>query len=263
MPLEQCGPQNRMEELLRAIALDDEDRLKELRVAYKEGLDADPADSPLSLEQAGNASATWAAPLMRACAAGRLAHVELLLAAGASPNVELQDVEGLEELPQRLGRGCVVHRTPLFLAFSAQSTDVVKALLLAKADPLHLPLQAILSEEDQATQTPATTPSPAPAHTPNPHSDPEPEPEPEPPTLTLTLTLTLTRSRSGTGGGWENMRGEGPSPSRRGVIASEHGRLCLPREGRASLSCCTRCGATPTPNLTPTPNPNPNPNPNF
>ena len=155
-----------MEELLRAIALDDEDRLKELRLSYKEGLDADPAHSPLSLEQAGVASATWAAPLMRACAAGRLAHVELLLAAGASPNVELHDVEGLEELPQRPGRGCVVHRTPLFLAFSAQSTGVVKALLLAKADPLHLPLQAILSEADQATPTPATTPSLAPAHTP-------------------------------------------------------------------------------------------------
>ena len=156
-----------MEELLRAIALDDEDRLKELRLSYKEGLDADPAHSPLSLEQAGVAtSATWAPPLMRACAAGRLAHVELLLAAGASPNVELHDVEGLEELPQRPGRGCVVHRTPLFLAFSAQSTGVVKALLLAKADPLHLPLQAILSEADQATPTPATTPSLAPAHTP-------------------------------------------------------------------------------------------------
>ena len=160
-----------MEELLRAIALDDEDRLKELRVSYKEALDADPAASPLfkavSLEQAGVAtSATWAAPLMRACAAGRLAHVELLLAAGASPNVELHDVEGLEELPQRPGRGCVVHRTPLFLAFSAQSTGVVKALLLAKADPLHLPLQSILGEEDQATPTPTTTPTLAPAHNP-------------------------------------------------------------------------------------------------
>ena len=167
-----------MEELLRAIALDDEDRLKELRVAYKEGLDADPADSPLSLEQAGNASATWAAPLMRACAAGRLAHVELLLAAGASPNVELQDVEGLEELPQRLGRGCVVHRTPLFLAFSAQSTGVVKALLLAKADPLHLPLQSILGEEDQATPTPTTTPTPSPTLTPTPNPNPPLYPQP-------------------------------------------------------------------------------------
>ena len=163
-----------MEELLRAIALDDEDRLKELRVAYKEALDADAAASPLfkavSLEQAGVAtSASWAAPLMRACAAGRLAHVELLLAAGASPNVELQDVEGLEQLPQRPGRGCVVHRTPLFLAFSAQSTGVVKALLLAKADPLHLPLQSILGEEDQATPTPTTTPTLAPAHNPKPY----------------------------------------------------------------------------------------------
>ena len=166
-----------MEELLRAIALDDEDQLKELRVSYKEGLVADPADSPLfkalSLEQAGVASATWAPPLMRACAAGRLAHVELLLAAGASPNVELQDVEGLEELPQRLGRSRVVHRTPLFLAFSAQSTGVVKALLLAKADPLHLPLQSILSEEDQATPSPATTPTRA-------HPLPLPSPSPSP-----------------------------------------------------------------------------------
>ena len=42
-----------------------------------------------------------------------------------------------------------MHRTPLCLALLAQSPSVVQALLLAKAEPLHLPLQAILSDEDQ------------------------------------------------------------------------------------------------------------------
>ena len=50
-----------------------------------------------------------------------------------------------------MGRGaarcCVVHRTPLCLALLAQSPSVVQALLLAKAEPLHLPLQSILKDQ--------------------------------------------------------------------------------------------------------------------
>ena len=111
------------------------------------------------------AAGTWGPAFLRACGDGCLAQVELFLAAGATPNVESSQQHGAPgaateggSLPPwllaRVGQGAQhgpFNSTPLCLAYLVQCPPVVRALLRAKAEPLHLPLQSILRADHAAS----------------------------------------------------------------------------------------------------------------